>query len=147
MIKATIDESSRRVVLDIIAQDRTVQRGIRQGMFKAGNLLRKTMRNEIIRGQKTGRVYRIRRGKKIKNHRASAAGETAANLSGAYQKSIGYKLRGWEELEFGSTVEYAGYLEEGTSKMDARHGIGNTVQEKSGDIVSLLEQEIRKAIT
>ena len=52
MIKATLDESSRRVVLDIIAQDRTVQRGIRQGMFKAGNLLRKTMRNEIIRGQK-----------------------------------------------------------------------------------------------
>lgn len=147
MIKVTIDDASRKVVLDIIAQDRNVQRGIRQGMFKAGDLLKKTMRNEIIRGQKTGRVYRIRRGKTIKNHRASAAGETAANLSGTYQKSIGYKLRGWESLEFGSTAEYAGYLEEGTSRMDARPGIGNTVSEVSGDIVSLVEQEIRKSIT
>jgi len=150
MIKVTMDSKSMAAVIQIIEQDVNVQRGIRQGMFKAGNLLKKTMRNEILRGQKTGKVYRIRRGKRLLNHTASSPGQTAASVSGIYQKSIGYQLKGWEQLEFGSQgsdAEHAAFLENGTSRMSPRPGIKNTVQTNSGDIVSLLENEIRKAIT
>lgn len=146
MITLKLDNASRAAVLSIIDQDVNVQRGIRQGFFKAGDLMKKTLRNDIIRGSKTGRVYRIRRGKRIKNHQASAAGETAANLSGVYQKSIGYKIKGASQMEFGSSADYAEYLEKGTSRMAARPGLGNTLDATSGDIVSILESEIRKAI-
>lgn len=76
------------------------RRGIRQGFFRLGDDLVKEARRSIIKGPKTGRLYRIP-GRR-RRHRASAPGEPPANLSGALQKSIDYQIRGWDRMEFGS---------------------------------------------
>lgn len=55
-------------------------------------------------------------------HIASKAGDTANNQSGALSKTIRYEVKN-KELEFGAgnaEIDYAKYLEEGTSKMKVR---------------------------
>lgn len=65
-----------------------------------------------------GRAYII--GGKV--HIASKGGDTANNLSGALKDSIRYEVKG-RIMEFGagdSKINYAKFLEGGTSKMDSR---------------------------
>jgi hypothetical protein len=67
---------------------------------------------------------------------ASAPGETHANLSGRLRRSIGWKVSGTHEMEWGYGVVqkkdeapyYAPYVEEGTTRMDARPSLGNAVR-------------------
>lgn len=137
-------------------ENRTV-RAVRQGWFTVGGILRNTARAQILEKPKSGRVYRIRRGSRIVRHRASAGapagpfnlGETPANRTGAYRRSIGYQVHGWEEMEFGSLEgrgadEYADFLENGTSNMLARPGIRNAYLTNQGNIVSTFENRIKE---
>lgn len=147
MISIESSGSTRSAIQSIIDQDVRVQRGLRRGLMNAGKMLKKNMQQEILRGVKTGRVYRIRRGNRVKNHRASAAGETAANISGTYRKSVGFQAHGYDELEFGASADYAKYLEEGTSRMAERPGLRNTIEAHTGDIEKMLEEAVFKAIS
>jgi len=71
---------------------------------------------EVLRGTRTGRVYRTPRGGR---YTASAPGEPPAPRTGTLRRS-------WRPVVSGnnpaieSNVQYAGYLEYGTSKMARR---------------------------
>lgn len=124
--------------------------GIRQGMFQLGKDLRKTASRQILAKNKTGRTYLIRRGKTRRKHRSSAAGESPANLSGAYRRSLNFKLIGSTRLIFGagnSKVDYAKWLEEGTKKMDARPGLGNAVKSVQKNARQYFSNNIEKFLS
>lgn len=129
-------------------EDRT-RRGIRRFWFFLGKTLVKSFNTSVLKKPRSGRVYTRRiKGGARRRHVASRAGETAANLTGNYRRSIGYKIRGVEEMTFGNRAEYAGFLENGTSRMAARPGLGNAVRESEGEGLSgaadFIEQEIRR---
>lgn len=71
----------------------------------------------ILRGPKTGRLYR---GSKKKMHRASAPGEAPATDTGRLASSIYHRMIGADAAEVSTDVDYAGYLEFGTRKMAPR---------------------------
>ena len=86
--------------------------------------------------KKRGRVYRVRTGagKRTRRHRASAPGQSHANLSGRLRRSIGWKVRGSKQLEFGyglgkeEAPDYAAFVEGGTSRMKARSSLLNAMR-------------------
>ena len=128
---------------------KTTQRAVRRAFFVIGHQLVKTAKEQVLKGPKTGRIYRIKRGKRYKNHQASAAGESPANLSGELRKSIGFEIKGSEQLEFGSGrggVKYARYLEEGTKKMAPRPLLGNAFAAEQSQIQQIFSNEIQKAL-
>lgn len=127
------DRKNRKVFLQIGNARDATKRGIRQGFFRLGSALRETLRKDLLAKDKRGRIYKIRRGKVRRRHRASAPGQTPASLSGNYRKNVGYQIHGSDELEFGiRNVNYADFLERGTSRMKPRPGLGNTVKKMQG---------------
>lgn len=101
---------------------------VRKAFFDLGHQLKRDAQDEILHGVKSGRLYRIRRGKRIRNHRASAAGEAPANLSGALRRGVNFKITGSESMEFGYSDQtpYGRWLEEGTRYIDPRSNIEPT---------------------
>ena len=59
MMTVTPDRGNRRVMLDMAAMPQATRRGIRQGFFRLGKDLVKDAKQLIIKGPKTGRLYRI----------------------------------------------------------------------------------------
>lgn len=97
------------------------RRGIRRSFYLLGRDLAKDAKQSIVKGPKTGKLYRIK-GRKNR-HRASAPGEPPANLSGDLQKSIDFVVQGSSQMTFGagnSLVDYAGFVELGTKNMEER---------------------------
>ena len=97
-----------------------VERNLRMAILSAANDIKKTMTDSILSGNKTGKTYR--RGGVT--HVASAAGEPPASDTGRLVSSIGVfpDLSGLS-IDIGvkrPMVNYALFLEFGTSKMDAR---------------------------
>jgi len=125
-------------------------RGIRAGMFETGNGLVKSANTEILTGTKSGRVYIVRtRGGRTRRHRASAPGQTHANLTGGARRSLSYQLKGTTSLEFGYGVssgkgapEYVKALEFGTRKMKARPTLQNALMAEQGNMVQHFEDGI-----
>lgn len=98
------------------------KRALRQAWFEVGRHLTREANREILKGRKTGRVYIFRSPSgRRRRHRASAPGETHANLTGALRKSIGWKMTGARGGDFGYGVAggsrtappYAGAIEFG----------------------------------
>lgn len=129
-----------RFEIAITSLSRNTRQGIRNGWRKIGQELKEDLIEETKK-PKSGRLYRIKR----KSHRASAPGETAARITGKYGRSASYIPRG-DELEFGVSSPYGGYLEHGTSKMDARPGLQNSIKNKQNSFPSTMEAEIMKAL-
>jgi len=130
------------------------RRGIRQAFFRLGKDLVKDSKQLIIKGPKTGRLYRIKG--RSRRHRASAPGEAPANLTGALQKSLDFKIKGADSLEFGSnpnkfgglteaTANYAKVLEEGNRRIKKRPFIRPTVKKNNRRAQKHFEAELRKA--
>lgn len=142
-----IEEGSnnREVFLSLENIEENTRRGIRQGFFRVGHLLRDNLRKETIKKNKTGKLY-VRRTKsgRRRRHRASAPGETPAKLSGNYRKNIGFQIKGSESMEFGirDDVDYAEYLEDGTRNMKPRPGVGNTVKDTEKDTQRFFESSL-----
>lgn len=87
-----------------------------------------------------GRVYVVGG----KPHVASKAGETANSLSGGLRDTIRYEVEG-EVLEFGAgneKIDYAKYLEEGTSKMKQRPNYTKTLLENENTINDKIEKAL-----
>lgn len=129
------------------------KRGLRQGMFKAGQGFINEANREILKGPKTGRIYvrRDRKGRR-RRHMASAPGESHANLSGTLRRSLSFQLRGSSEIEFGYGVssgkeapEYAGFIEFGTTKMKARPSLLNALNAEQGNTIQHFKRELLKA--
>ncbi len=142
------DRSNKKVFLQIDRLEDRTRRGIRQFWFILGKSLLKSFNAAVLQKPRSGRVYRIRRGKTRRRHIASRPGESPANISGNYRRSAGFQIRGANEMQFGAGAEYAGFLENGTSKMAARPGLGNAVKDTEGesliDAANSVERELLK---
>jgi len=139
--------NNREVFLSLDNIEENSRRGIRQGFFRVGHLLERNLKKEIIRKNKTGRIYkniRTRSGTRKRRHRASAPGETPAKLSGNYRKNVGFQIRGSESMDFGirDGADYAEFLEGGTKNMDPRPGVGNTVRDTEKDTQRFFESSL-----
>ena len=105
------------------------QCGLLFGLYNLGKYLKKTINTDILKKDKRGRVYNLRtKSGRRRKHRASAPGQTAANLSGTYRKSVDFRVEGANFLEFGASAPYAKFLELGTSKMAPRPGLQNAMR-------------------
>lgn len=143
-VKISIVEKGEtgKVLVDVGDIKNKFDKGIRDTFFDQGDKNVKYTRKEILKRNKSGRLYKI----KGRLHRASAPGEYPANLSGKLRKGIGYKVRGSNSMEFGSKEDYSKYLELGTKNMDPREFIGRTVKEKAMDFRNALEYNVDKRV-
>ncbi len=131
--------------------EKFTKRAVRQGMFKWARDLKSTANREILSKEKFGRLYLIRgpSGRR-RRHRSSAPGQTHANLSGALRKSIGWRVIGFDRLEFGygvdgkDTPDYAPFVEFGTFKMKPRPSIQNAINNTLSNAETYFEEELRK---
>jgi len=99
--------------------------GIERGLFRLGKDLIQSF-NQQTKERKSGKLYRVPgRRRRV---RASAEGQSPAVRTGKYKKAVGYKISG-TTMRFGNSVEYAGYLETGTSRMKPRPGLGNALKD------------------
>lgn len=146
-----LDKKNRRVELRIRNLSKSTIRGIHQGFFELGSALRADLNREVLAKDKKGRVYHVRTragvtgvGKR-RRHRASAPGQTPANLSGNYRRNIGYQIHGSNKMEFGirDGIQYAKPLEEGTNIMKPRPGLGNTVKKMQGQSIEYFEKGLK----
>jgi len=144
MIEIHEGHGNKAVYISIDRIDENTRRGIRQGFFRLGSSLRRTASRQILSKNKTGRIYRIRRGKTYRRHRASAPGESPANLSGNYRRKIGFQIRGHKEMEFGGRADHSHFLEDGTTRMEPRPGLGNAVKAEERNSVTYFESEISR---
>lgn len=135
-VRETSTEGNARVFARLEGAERLTRRAARQAWFRLGAFLRDSASREILRKPKGGRTYLVRLGGRLVRHRASAPGETHANLSGRARRSLGFKIQGIDTLEFGYGVsvrgsnaapEYGRFLEFGTSRMAPRPSLGNAV--------------------
>lgn len=106
--------------------------GLRTAGHKSGHILKQATQHGIRNGSKSGRMYG--------GHQASAAGEYSAFLSGAHFRSIDYKVNGSHSFEFGAGTAYSAFLEEGTSKMDPREDLGQSVRNEQSRVTRILGQ-------
>jgi len=98
--------------------DKEISTGIRFGLYNFGTKLRKDIKAAILKKNKTGRIYNIRRGNRRIRHRASAKGEAPANLSGNLRASVGFEVKGVDlkigyrdKSSKGNPVDYGKRLE------------------------------------
>lgn len=99
--------------------------------------------------RKRGRLYRIK-GRR-RRHRASAPGQSHANLSGLLRRSNGWRVRGSLQLEFGyglanDAPDYAAFVERGTSKMEARSSLLNAVTAERRNTMREIRQHADAAL-
>ncbi len=143
---------TQRIFLSLENIDRRTARGIRQGFFNIGRTLKRTANKNILdKSKKTGRIYirRDRAGRR-RRHRASAPGETHANMTGALRKAVAWKVHGSDELEFmygadGRTPPpYDAAIEFGTKdgRIKARPSLRNAISEIDRDAEVYFEEAI-----
>ena len=109
-----IDELLRRV--NSMA-DPTQARATRRKMLRAGIRVIEQNTKNLLEGQRSGRIYRLRGGKE---HQASAPGESPAVDIGNLKSSLRVLEVTDDSASFGTGVEYAAHLEFGTRNMAAR---------------------------
>lgn len=144
MVSVVIKSSSFPAMDMINNIESLYKRGMRQGWFRVGNILSEELNRQVLNTPKTGRTYsrRDRIGRR-RRHRASAPGETPANMTGEYRRSRGYEIRGSDQLEFGLRDPKSKFLEAGTRRMDPRPGIANAVKAKDNQITPLMESSLK----
>lgn len=130
---------------------RDVIRGIRQAYYKIGKDLKAYASEKLLEKPKHGRTYYYYRKKVSKKtgktsyarliHIASAPDEFPANWTGKLRKSIGYLVRGAEQLEFGAATEYASKLE-----LSGRTFLRRSIVERQGVAVEHFQNEIKKTL-
>lgn len=117
--------------------------GVKMGLTAVGGMYEKEFRKQVSSKNKSGKLYRIQG----RLHRASAAYETPASVTGEYLRAVGYLVRGWDELTFGNRSVKAGWLEDGTRKMYPRYGLKNSINATPATkVAGILERSIKKFI-
>lgn len=92
---------------------------------------------------KTGRIYK--RGKKGRDHQASAPGEAPATDTGALVSSIAFKQEDRLQATISSRLKYAPWLEYGTRKMAPRPSWRPAVEKNTPLFQKLIEAAIRRS--
>lgn len=139
---------TRDALKSAIGIHKATLRAIEKSYFVIGRQLVKIFNRQVLdKSQKTGNIY-IRKDRlgRRRRHQASAEGESPANRTGNYRKSVGFKVQGDKQLIFGNAATYAGFLEIGTKRMKPRPGLGNAVTEAHRDILREFTSEISAQI-
>lgn len=110
-------------------------KGVRRGLYRAGQIVQRDIKEGIKNPPKTGRIYSYR-GRK---HQASAPGEYAANRSGKLRRSIDFTVEGSNRLIVGSPFDYAKYLEDGTVNMLSRPSFELSVNRTAYAVLNALK--------
>lgn len=134
-------------------------RWIRKAFYFIGKDLVKDSNKLILEKPKHGKLYRIKRNKITRLHRASAPGEPPANFSGSLRQSIDFDVVGADRMQFGvkekfqnrkgtpGGVKYGKYLELGTNKMDERPYLLPTIKSNYRNIRKHFETQIKRGLT
>ncbi len=147
-IKLRIDKDNRKVFAQIKNAPNATKQGIRRAFYFIGKDLTKTARRSIIDPPKTGRVYRrTTKSGRRRRHRASAPGEPPASMTGTLQRSVGFVVRGSDQLEFGANAPYSGFLELGTRKMAKREYLIRAIENRQKNTRNFFEKEIEKRVS
>ena len=135
-IKSSIN--NKKVFININKAPERAKIGVRNAFYKIGKVLVKTSDSGIKKPPKTGRIYRYGR----RRHQASAPGEYPANRSGVLRRSLGFKVTSFRFMEFGAKAPYAGYLENGTSRMESRTFLEKSVKGNSDTALRIFRDEL-----
>jgi hypothetical protein len=111
VIEISVQENIRKDL------DERIARGTNNGMRALALIAQGYAQQSVLRGPKTGRVYK--RGKKL-THRASAPGEAPANDLGFLAQSIKIEITQQNTVSLRALAPYAIHLEYGSRKMAAR---------------------------
>jgi len=152
-VSIEMDRQSRRTVHKIENLRGLTRSGVEHAVYTSAKGLQKTINAEILHKPKGGRVYVIRSATgRRRRHRASAPGETHANLTGKLRKSLGFKVN-FNQLEYGYGVEskepapdYAAGVEFGTKNMAARPSLQNGLRDERRNFQNNFEREIGKRL-
>jgi HK97 gp10 family phage protein len=153
MIKIKATTETEKTLKFLTEMPLEMTKAIRQGFYISGKQL-VTDLNKDMKLPKSGRAYKVYSGvkgklKKPKIHIASAPNETPAIITGKFRKSVDFAVRGNRTLEFGANEnapEYAKFLEEGTSKMEAREPFKKTVLKNKEKIKANVDNRLKKVI-
>ena len=124
---------------------RNTQANVRREFLRGAQAIQNTAVEGIINPPKTGRWYRSR-GRKGAMHRASAPGQYPAADTGRLHQSITATVAdtpGGVAVQVSANVEYATYLEFGTSKMAPRPFLSRAYNENIGGIRRRVRRSIR----
>lgn len=146
-VRINKNKASMQVSVSIENLGRHTREALAEGFTKMGSNLVRTLQNSILNEPKFGAEYRVK-GKNgvTKLHRASAAKQTPALISGQYFEKTFFKPHAANGLEFGVEIEYAEYLELGTDKMEPRPGLGNAITSSLRNSRLYLEESLDKGI-
>lgn len=146
--------SAARVIKGLLLFDKETRKRLKVGQYKFGKVLISAAHREIKFGKKTGRVYLIRVSRtRRRRHRASAPGETHAEITGGLRRSIGFQVRGSLESEFGygvgqgdSAPVQAASLEFGNRRFNIkpRPTLFNALNAEQGRVIVILESELNR---
>lgn len=142
MFDVKIDSSSRKALLTLELAQKSTVRGIRQAFYFLGKDLKADANKNILAKPRSGRVYKH----KGRRHTASTEGESFANRSGAARRTLGFDVKGGDQLEFGfrekAATIYTKFLEESLN----RPTLGIAVKDNQRNAQVHFEREIKKAI-
>lgn len=144
MIKVKQDSNNRRVFIQIEKSARVTERALRKSFYYIGKDLVSSASKSILKKPKSGRVYLIRRGGRLRRHQASAPGEAPANFTGNLRRSLDFIVQGSKEMTFGADADYAKFLELGTRKMEKRPYLIKSINDNERNITKHFENQIKK---
>jgi HK97 gp10 family phage protein len=137
-VKVVWDDGAK-IIAAMTKKQRHVVRAVDAGAL----MVQGEAQTSILRGPKTGRVYPLPGGK---THQASAPGEPPAsntgNLASSIQPNYRIDTERTKQTDVVARANYAGFLEEGTSRMDARPFLAKALQKMRKKILAF----IRKAV-
>lgn len=123
----------KRAMNSITQAPQRFKAALPRAMHMAGTLLVQKTKTEIVNGTKSGRTY--------SGHQASAPGEYSAFFTGNHLRSIDYAVRGSRQFDFGAGADYSAFLELGTSKMEPREDLGQSVRSEQSAVTRVLGQK------
>lgn len=65
-------------------------------------------------------------------------------LTGNLRRSLGYKNDGENRVDIGTNVDYAEYVENGTSRQKAQHYLRDAIMQNISEINSIIKKHLKK---
>jgi hypothetical protein len=142
-VTITVTPNTKQIVIDVTKLEGTHKEGLKNALHEIGGDVKRDTKRLIETGTRTGRVYRY----KGRKHIASKKGEPPANRSGKLAKSGFFKVRNWQEMTVGEKADYAGFLEDGTSRMKGpREHLIKVINLRSQDTVNTILESVDREV-
>ena len=144
-----LDRTTSKNLLRLQNSSKLVKLAIRKAFHKIGKDLKETGSKELLYRPKSGRLYKVKINGVTYNHRASAPGESPANLTGALRRSLNYKVSSSYEMRWeagGGEVDYASELEFGSPRVAKRPYMLKSITLNRRNIGNHFLKEIKKSV-